>query len=216
VSEVATRRSRHDPRRERTRARLLRAARDVFERDGFYTARLADITDAAGVSTGTLYNYYRSKEEIFRDVITDVARELTDVADYGEVDRPRDPVQGLRAVNRAYVRGYRRNARLMMLLPQLGETDEEIRALRASIIEQYQSRVIAAINRWQRDGLVYPDLDPTYTAHALTFMTQRLAIAAAAGSGDFEYDEELLVTTVNQVWERALGFERYAQDDDRR
>jgi AcrR family transcriptional regulator len=208
VSEVVARRSRQDPRRERTRAALLRAARDVFERDGYYPARLADITDAAGVSTGTLYNYYRSKEEIFRDVITDVARELSDVAEYAEMDRPRDPVQGLRAANRAYVHGYRRNARLMLLLPQVGESDADIRALTVSIVENYQGRLIKAIKRWQRDGIVYSDIDPTYTAHALTFMTQRLAIAASTKPGEFDYDEELLVTTVNQVWERTLGFER--------
>ncbi|WP_068278124.1 TetR/AcrR family transcriptional regulator [Aldersonia kunmingensis] len=206
MSEVVARRSRHDPRRERTRAALLQAARRVFERDGFYPARLADITDAAGVSTGTLYNYYRSKEEIFRDVITDVARELSDVAEYADVDRPREPVEGLRAANRAYVHGYRRNARLMLLLPQIG--DEDIRALLSTIIENYQDRLIKAIKRWQRDGLVYTDIDATYTAHALTFMTQRLAIAASEGPAGFEYDEELLVATINQVWERALGFER--------
>lgn len=208
MSEVVARRSRQDRRRERTRAALLRAARDVFERDGFYPARLADITDAAGVSTGTLYNYYRSKEEIFRDVITDVARELSDVAEYEQMDRPRDPVQGLRAANRAYVHGYRRNARLMLLLPQIGEANEDIRALTASIVENYQGRLAQAIERWQRDGLVYSDIDPTYTARALTLMTQRLAIAASEGPAGFDYDEGLLVTTINQVWERALGFDR--------
>jgi AcrR family transcriptional regulator len=124
------------------------------------------------------------------------------------MDRPRDPVQALRAANRAYVHGYRRNARLMLLLPQVGETNDDIRALTASIVEKYQGRLIKAIERWQRDGLVYADIDPTYTAHALTLMTQRLAIVASEAPTGFDYDEELLVATINQVWERALGFER--------
>ena len=70
-------RRRQDPRRERTPQRLIAAARVVFERDGFHDARLADVTKEANVSTGTLYNYFQSKEELFRAVMQGVLDELT-------------------------------------------------------------------------------------------------------------------------------------------
>ena len=53
---------------ERTRARLIDAAREVFERDGFLTARIADIASTAGLSQGSFYHYFESKEQIFREV----------------------------------------------------------------------------------------------------------------------------------------------------
>ncbi len=53
---------------ERTRGRLLRAAKHVFERQGFLGARVSDIADRARISHGTFYHYFNSKEEIFREL----------------------------------------------------------------------------------------------------------------------------------------------------
>src|SRR6188472_3064973 len=46
----------------RTRAALVRGAREVFERDGLVDARIADIAAAAGVATGSFYSYFATKE----------------------------------------------------------------------------------------------------------------------------------------------------------
>jgi AcrR family transcriptional regulator len=43
---------------------ILDAARRVFERVGLYEARMADIAHEVGVSVGTLYNYFESKEQV--------------------------------------------------------------------------------------------------------------------------------------------------------
>jgi len=40
----------------------VRAAAAVFARKGFHRAKLDDITEAAGVTRGALYWYYRTKE----------------------------------------------------------------------------------------------------------------------------------------------------------
>ena len=65
------------PKGERTRARLIDAAREVFERDGFLTARIADIARTAGLSQGSFYHYFESKEQIFREVAAAQERRLT-------------------------------------------------------------------------------------------------------------------------------------------
>jgi AcrR family transcriptional regulator len=48
---------------------ILDAALEVFGAQGFAGARLDDIARAAGVSKGTLYLYFESKEEMFRAMI---------------------------------------------------------------------------------------------------------------------------------------------------
>lgn len=48
---------------------ILDAALEVFGAQGFAGARLEDIARAAGVSKGTLYLYFESKEEMFRAMI---------------------------------------------------------------------------------------------------------------------------------------------------
>ena len=48
---------------------IIDAASDVFFHEGFSGASMDRIVEAAGVSKRTLYNYYKSKEDIFIDVI---------------------------------------------------------------------------------------------------------------------------------------------------
>jgi TetR/AcrR family transcriptional regulator, transcriptional repressor of aconitase len=50
--------------REARRAEILAAARRCFIRQGFQDTSLQDILAEAGVSSGALYNYFRSKEEM--------------------------------------------------------------------------------------------------------------------------------------------------------
>ena len=59
-----------------TRARLVDAAKEVFERDGFLDARISDIAERAGLSHGSFYHYFESKEEVFREVAANVEARL--------------------------------------------------------------------------------------------------------------------------------------------
>lgn len=45
---------------------ILDVAREVFSREGYAAASMSDIASRLGGSKGTLYNYFRSKEELFR------------------------------------------------------------------------------------------------------------------------------------------------------
>src|SRR5437667_10227521 len=44
---------------------ILEAARKVFAKKGFHDATVDDIANAAGVAKGTVYLYYRSKQEVY-------------------------------------------------------------------------------------------------------------------------------------------------------
>ena len=50
---------------------ILDAAYDVFGRTGYAKARLEDIAQQAGVSKGTLYLYFESKDALFRAMVTE-------------------------------------------------------------------------------------------------------------------------------------------------
>ena len=60
------------PRQRRKQARpqeLLAAALDLFVEKGFAATRIEEVAARAGVSKGTLYLYYPSKEELFKAVV---------------------------------------------------------------------------------------------------------------------------------------------------
>lgn len=53
------------------REAILEAAIRIFGQTGFHETKIADIATEAGVATGTLYNYFSSKEEIFQSILED-------------------------------------------------------------------------------------------------------------------------------------------------
>jgi len=69
---MASNSAHHVPRQRRKEARpqeLLEAALQLFVERGFAAARMEEVAARAGVSKGTLYLYYRSKEELLKAVI---------------------------------------------------------------------------------------------------------------------------------------------------
>lgn len=52
-----------------TRDKLLQAAEIEFGSQGFHDASVSSITKQAGVALGTFYNYFESKEEIYRALV---------------------------------------------------------------------------------------------------------------------------------------------------
>ena len=57
--------TRKDAIKEFRTAELLGAARRVFAEKGFHAATVEDIAEAAGVAKGTVYLYYRSKQDVY-------------------------------------------------------------------------------------------------------------------------------------------------------
>src|SRR5262245_40544399 len=47
---------------------ILRAAIKVFARKGFFSSKVADIAKEAGIADGTVYLYFKSKDEILHSI----------------------------------------------------------------------------------------------------------------------------------------------------
>lgn len=196
----------------RVRERLLTAAREVFERDGFLDARVTDISSAAGVAHGSFYTYFRSKTEVFRALVAGTMDELYASLGAGGEATSSDRLTGdpssvavarIDRANRRFVAMYRQNTALMALFEQVTTFDPEVRALRQAARERMVGRVRHSIEELQADGLVAADLDAEYCAHALVAMVNGLVhywlVLGAA------FDEDRLVATMTGLWARSLG-----------
>jgi AcrR family transcriptional regulator len=162
-----------------TRARLLGAAKEIFEQVGYLDARVSDIAERAGVSHGSFYHYFESKEEIFREVAEALQERLSShsVADSGLLDAgSHAPMwQRIRESNRAYLEGYRDEARIMGVVEQVSRYDQQVGAARFARETYYTSQTAVAIRNLQQLGLVDPVLDPRVAACALSAMVTRCA-----------------------------------------
>src|SRR2546428_2364083 len=54
---------------------ILRAATDVFADRGFFNAQVADVARAAGIAAGTVYLYFRSKDDLLVSIFERTMRD---------------------------------------------------------------------------------------------------------------------------------------------
>ncbi len=87
------------PRRGGSREAIVEAAEHLFLERGFGAVSMDDLAEAAGVARRTLYNQFSSKEEIFREMLQRVSRQLEDAFPPG-VETQGDVEEVLRLVAR--------------------------------------------------------------------------------------------------------------------
>src|ERR1043166_4987094 len=84
------------------RSSILRAATRVFARNGYFNSKVADIARAADVADGTVYLYFKSKEEILHSIFD---QNMADAIESGRrlIERLRDPREKLRRIAKLHL-----------------------------------------------------------------------------------------------------------------
>jgi AcrR family transcriptional regulator len=190
-----------------TRARLIQAAKVVFERDGFLEARITDIAKVAGLASGSFYHYFESKEQIFREVAAAQEERLTAPADDEESGGDTSPWERIRRANRRYLERYRDEAKLMGVIEQVSRYDDHVNAARMMTMKHFVERAEPAIRQLQADGYVDALIDPALAADALGAMVARFAELWLVQHYR-DYDFENAVDQLTLLWGNALGLTR--------
>lgn len=192
-----------------SRDHLLRAARTIFERDGYAGARIADVTDAAEMAHGNFYNYFESKEEIFWAVLGEVRRDmLTGFAPSNDRRSTRtltadDQLQNIVDSNADFIESYQRNAAMIKAMEEVATYNDDFRTMRRDARVRFIKRVEVAIQNLQSAGVADPDLEPWCSANALAAMMDRFCYAWFV-LGD-EFEEDTARVTLDRLWFNALG-----------
>ena len=95
---ISERKRPRQARSERLVADILEAASRVLARDGARRFTTARVAEAAGVSVGSLYQYFPNKESILFRLQTDEWQQTGDLIDTHFTDSTRPPLERLRAV----------------------------------------------------------------------------------------------------------------------
>src|SRR5438309_4826150 len=83
------------------RERILTAAERIFARHGFFAAKVSDVAKEAGVADGTIYLYFKSKDDLLISVFERRMVELNDALRAAIAGKP--PRDQLRAFIRTYL-----------------------------------------------------------------------------------------------------------------
>lgn len=194
----------------RTRDRLVVAARQVFEERGFDATRMSDIAKAAGVSHGTVYTWFPTKEDVLHGTVDSVTEQMYDVLSTPEAT---DPIERIALANTRYLEVHRQTARLMEVVAQAAVNDQSFRAVLTNLRHAHVDRVAKTISKLQKDGLAVTSLDPRISAAALCAMVEGFARHWLSTDGTHDNHatggqlaaDAPAVVTLTELWARALG-----------
>jgi AcrR family transcriptional regulator len=194
------------PRGEATQATLVRAAKKIFERDGFLEARITDITAAAGTATGSFYKYFSSKEEIFLAVVEALADEgLHSISLEILAEEHDHPVDAVVEHLRGYLEAYHRNAKMMSVIEEVTSISDDFRRERTARAQPYMKGNAAAILALQKAGRADPGIDPLIAGRALSIMAGRAAYVTFVLEEEGASSIDCLARTLTRLWVNALG-----------
>jgi TetR/AcrR family transcriptional regulator, fatty acid metabolism regulator protein len=146
---------------------ILRSAIDVFASRGYFNAQVADIARAAGVAAGTVYLYFRSKDDLLVSIFE---RTMSEALAEGRaaVADVRDPSERLRRLARLHLARLGRDRQLAIVFQvELRQSTKFMERFSATLLRDYLGLIRAAFADGQREGVFRPDLNPTACAKML-------------------------------------------------
>lgn len=164
-----------------SRARLLEAAAEAFARDGLDGANINDISLAAGLAKGTVYNYFPSKEALFLTVIEEaclLAASGTEAA--GAQASTRDRLHAAIASDMAWAHEHEAFARVLVRELFAGKPELYGRVVEAA------APYIERVGQILADGVARAEVRPDSPVEQLALVFTGLGMLALAqhwGSG---------------------------------
>jgi TetR/AcrR family fatty acid metabolism transcriptional regulator len=149
------------------REAILRAATKVFARNGYFNAKVADIARAAGVADGTVYLYFKSKEEILHSIfdrsmgeaITEGRKQL------GAISDPREKLRRIALLHLERLGGDRDLAVVFQV--ELRGSTKFMEEFSAAGFAQYLSLIRETLEEGQRVGVFRKELNAKVVAKVL-------------------------------------------------
>lgn len=175
----------HSPsERGEKRERILDAAERVFARRGFYTARVSEIAREAGVADGTIYLYFKSKEDVlislFENRMERVVRDLS-----AAVGSEAGARQRIVAFIRTHMRLVHDDPPLAEVLTvELRQSEKFMKEISNPRFGEYLELLAGIIAAGQESGELSADVPPPIAARAIFGAIDELALAWLLGRSE--------------------------------
>lgn len=143
---------------------ILRAAIKVFARHGFFQSQVADIARVAGVASGTVYLYFRGKDDLLvsifertmKDAIAEGRTALADVS---------DPVERLRRIARLHLDRLGRDRDLAVVIQvELRQSIKFMERFSSTHLQDYLNIIRRTIADGQAAGAFRDDISANAAA----------------------------------------------------
>jgi TetR/AcrR family fatty acid metabolism transcriptional regulator len=146
---------------------ILKAATQVFARRGFFNSQVADVARAAGIAAGTVYLYFRSKDELLVSIFERTMRETLAEGE-AAITQVKDPRERLRRIARLHLERMGRDRDLAIVFQvELRQSTKFMERFSSTYLRDYLGIIRDTIADGQRTGVFRQTFSPTTAAKVL-------------------------------------------------
>lgn len=149
------------------RETILRAAIRVFAQNGFFNSKVSDIAKEAGVADGTVYLYFKNKDDILRSIFDQAMALFIDEA-RKKIELLSDPEEKLRRLANLHLEklGSDRDLAIVFQVELRGST-KFMEEFSNTAFAEYLNIIKETFVEGQQKGVFRKDLNPTVCAKIL-------------------------------------------------
>jgi TetR/AcrR family fatty acid metabolism transcriptional regulator len=162
---------------EGKRERILEAAIKVFAAEGFYNAKVSQIAHEAGVADGTIYLYFKSKDDLLINLFEDRMERVN--ANLREaIDTESTAVARLKRIVKLHLELVEQNRDMAEVISvELRQSSKFIREYSNPKFAEFLRTIAGTVVEGQRTGELRTGIDPYLFARALFGALDEIALA---------------------------------------
>lgn len=146
------------------REAILKAATQVFARNGFFQSQVADVARAAGVAAGTVYLYFRSKDDLLVSVFERTMREAI-AEGRAALESVADPRERLTCIAQLHLERLGRDRDLAVVFQvELRQSTKFMERFSSTFLRDYLGLIRDTLALGQAAGQFRQDINPTIAA----------------------------------------------------
>jgi TetR/AcrR family fatty acid metabolism transcriptional regulator len=146
---------------------ILRAAIKVFSRSGFFNSKVADVAREAGVADGTVYLYFKNKDDILVSIFNHVMDEALALG-RKRLEEVSDPVEKLKRIVQAHLDRLGRDRDLAVVFQvELRSSTKFMEQFSATKVTEYLDLIRSVIEEGQKKRVFRRGLNTTIAAKVL-------------------------------------------------
>jgi TetR/AcrR family fatty acid metabolism transcriptional regulator len=146
---------------------ILRAAIETFAARGFFNAQVADVARAAGVAAGTVYLYFRGKDDLLISIFERTMKEAIE-GGRRSLEGRTHPLDRLREIARLHLERLGRDRDLAVVFQvELRQSTKFMERFSATYLREYLGIIRDVIAEGQMKGVFRKQINPTVAAKML-------------------------------------------------
>jgi AcrR family transcriptional regulator len=186
--------------KKQKRQEIMRKAIYVFSQKGYHHTKIADITQALKISTGSFYLYFNNKRDLFIEAIDDIFLNIVGEA-AAAIKEEKDFLERLKIRGRVFYKNYAKFSEILhQLRAEMAIAEQWPGEKLKKVYHGLTKPLIREIDAAVKEGIIH-EVDPDLLAYALTGSIEIMSLRLSL---DDKYSLDDIIDFIVDVFLRPL------------